>query len=75
MSIDATTARLWFTGKTTESARLYSKLPKSRHPGKEDEVWLPLSQIEHTTKYPPEGDEWPIHVITLPEWLAKNHDL
>ena len=75
MNAAVMTVRLWFTGQETEAARLYCKLPKSRNPEKSDEVWLPLSQIEHVTRYPAKPNEWPEHVVTIPEWLAQNHDL
>lgn len=57
--------RLWFI-RETASARGYSKVPPERRPTHEDLVWLPRSQIEHTSKEP-SG----IHIVTIPEWLAR----
>lgn len=54
-------------------ARRYSITPKSR--GNAEFIWLPVSQIEGTTKYPPEPNEWPVHIVTIPDWLARKHNL
>jgi len=68
--------RLWFKGKETELARLYSKIPSSRHPTKADEVWLPRDRISHTQKFPAKpGEEWPEHVVDVEEWLAIKENL
>lgn len=68
------TAKLWFV-RQTESARLYSKLPRSRNPERSDEVWIPISQIEHTTRHPSQGEEWPVHIVKIPDWLAEKHSI
>jgi hypothetical protein len=75
--MSTTKAKLWFTGRTTALARQYSKLPLSREPESSDYVWLPIGQIEHTTKYPgPEdGKEWPVHIVTIPQWLADKNSI
>lgn len=61
---------LWFI-RETEKARLFYKLPPERNPGKDDEVWLPKSQIEHTTRYTTNNE----HHVTIPDWLADKHNL
>ena len=62
--------KLWFISDSG-LARRYSKLPPERRPEHSDFIWIPTSQIEHTTKFPAaEGSPWPIYVITIPEWLA-----
>lgn len=66
---DTCTVSLWLI-RETDKARLYYKLPPERHPGKEDEVWLPKSQIEHTTKFTT-GE----HQVKIPAWLADKHSL
>lgn len=73
--MSTTKVKLWFVGKETANARLYSKLPESRNPEKSDAVWIPISQIEHVTKYPPVEHEWPVHIITIQDWLAEKHSL
>ncbi len=60
---------LWFI-RETDLARLYCKLPPARHPTKDDELWLPRSQIEHTSKQP-DG----MHIVTIPDWLAEAKNL
>lgn len=67
--IERSTASLWFVSET-EAARRYCKLPPTRHPEPSDYVWLPKSQIEHTTKFPT-GE----HHLVLPLWLVEKHDL
>jgi hypothetical protein len=69
-------AKLYYVDTSASGlARRYSILPKSRHPGPTDFIWLPVSQIEGTTKYPPKGDEWPVHIVTIPDWLARKHNI
>jgi hypothetical protein len=65
---DTRKVRLWFKHQST-AARRYCKLPPERNPSPEDDIWLPLSQIEHTSK---RGNE---HVVTIPEWLAEEKGL
>ena len=36
-------------------------------------VWLPRSQIEHTSKH--NAADLTEHILTLPEWLANEKDL
>ena len=57
--------RLWFL-RQTEKARLYSKTPPDRGI---DEIWIPLSIVEHTTK---RGNE---HVVKLPDWFIEREGL
>jgi hypothetical protein len=64
--------RLWFV-RETPSGRLYSKLPQARNPSQADMVWLPRSQIEHTSKH--NATDLTEHILTLPEWLANEKDL
>jgi hypothetical protein len=61
--------QLWFI-RETEAARLYSKLPPEGNPGQDAQVWIPRSQIEHSTKFP-DGR----HVITIPDWLGDKKSL
>lgn len=61
----AVTVQLWFV-RETDAARLYTKIPPSRNPGKRDEVWLAKSQIEGTVKFP-DGR----HEVKIPEWMAE----
>ena len=61
-----TTVRLWFVRETAK-ARLYSKVPPDRYGGPEDEVWVPMSIVEHTTK---RGVE---HMVKLPDWWIEKH--
>ena len=62
--------RLWFVRDTSSGkARVYTRVPPERHPAKEDEVMVPLSLVEHTTKC---GVE---HVVTLPEWFLDKERL
>ena len=63
------TVSLWLI-RETDAARQYSKVPPERHPDPADYVWLPKSQIEHTTKFPT-GE----HHLVLPLWLVDKHDL
>jgi len=73
---ETTKVRLWFKGDTTSGkARIYSRIPKSRNAGKDDEVIIGMSTIEHTSKRPAVGDEWPEHVVTLPDWLVSKEKL
>lgn len=66
--MDTRKVRLWLV-RETDLARYYSKLPPEREPTAADKVWLPRSQIEHTSK---RGNE---HVVTIPEWLADKNNL
>lgn len=61
-----TKIRLWFI-QETEQARLYSKTPPGRDA---DEVWIPKSIIEHTSKEP-SG----LHIVTLPDWFIEKEGL
>lgn len=56
--------------RETEKARLYSKLPPEKYHGDaEDEVWIPKSIIEHTSK---RGVE---HQVKLPDWFIQKEKL
>ena len=60
--------RFWLI-RETELARLYSKVPPERHPEKDDQIWVPKSIIEHTTK---RGIE---HEVKLPDWFLEKNNL
>ena len=61
--------RLWLL-RETEKARLYSKVPHEKYQGdKEDELWIPKSVIEHTTK---DGNQ---HDVKLPDWFLEKNGL
>lgn len=59
---------LWFL-RETEKARLYTKIPPERHPTKDDEIWVPRSVVEHTSKM---GNQ---HIVTLPDWFVEKAKL
>jgi len=67
--------KLWSLGVDTQQARRYSKLPKSRNPQEEDFVWIPISQIEHTTRHLAEPGEWPVHIVTVSDWFGEKAGL
>jgi hypothetical protein len=60
--------RFWLI-RETELARLYSKVPPERRGGKECELWIPKSIVEHTTK---RGTE---HELKLPDWFLEKNNL
>ena len=68
-SSGSTNVRLWLMRETAK-ARLYSKVP-TKSPGRNveqsDQVWIPKSIVEHTSKV---GDE---HVVKLPDWFVEKH--
>lgn len=66
--MSTTTVRLWLV-RETDKARLYSRVPPERHGDASDEIWVPLSIAEHTTK---RGAE---HMVTLPDWFITKEDL
>jgi hypothetical protein len=69
-------ARLWYIKDTPSGlARIYSRLPKSRHPTEADEVCIPVSLIDHSRKYPAVCNEWPEHHVTVPDWLGQKEKL
>lgn len=59
---------LWLV-RETELARLYSKIPPERHSEKSDEVWIPKSVVEHTSKTSSQ------HTVTLPDWFVQKAKL
>ena len=60
--------RLWFL-RETDLARLYSTTdPKDPH-REPNELWVPKSIVEHTTK---RGDE---HDVKLPDWFIEARGL
>lgn len=68
--------KLWAVGKETNAARLYSRLPSSRRPHGTDHVWVPISLIEHVQRWPvKDGEEWPEHILTVPDWFAAKENL
>lgn len=56
--------RLWLL-RETEQARLYSTTDPSDAHRSGDEIWIPKSVIEHTTK---RGNE---HEVKLPDWFIE----
>ena len=60
--------RFWLI-RETELARLYSKIPLDRNPESSDQIWIPRSIIEHTTK---RGNE---HEVKLPDWFIEKEKL
>jgi hypothetical protein len=60
--------RLWLV-RETEKARLYSKTDPKDPDRVPDEIWVPKSIIEHTTK---RGDE---HDVKLPDWFIEKEGL
>lgn len=56
--------RLWPTGKETLKARQYCKLPPERRPTELDNVWVPLSVMEHVSK------DLKSHTVTVQDWWA-----
>lgn len=71
-----TSCKLWYIRDSDSGlARQYSKLPKSRNPEESDKVWIAISQIEHTTRHPAVGDEWPVHVVRMSDWIAEQKGL
>lgn len=68
---DTITLRLWEMTRT-EKAYRFSKTPPERLP---DPVWLPISVIEHITRYPAAFGEFRPCDVTLPEWLAREKGL
>jgi hypothetical protein len=63
--------RFWLV-RETEKARLYSKVDPSapnRIADEGDQLWIPKSVIEHTTK---RGSE---HEVKLPDWFIEKNEL
>lgn len=61
---------LWLKAESRSGlARLYTKIPPERHPGPDDEIWVPRSIVEHTSKM---GDQ---HILTLPDWFVEKNGL
>lgn len=59
---------LWFI-RETPAARLYSKLPPERNRQKSDEIWIPRSVVEHTSKM---GDQ---HILKIADWFIEKSGL
>jgi hypothetical protein len=72
--MNGTKIKLWYIQDKPQS-RAYSKVPKSRHPVASDIIYVPFSIIEHTHKQPADGDEWPVHVVTVPDWFVSKNNL
>jgi len=68
--MSATSVRLWFV-RETAAARLYSRVPlrPPLAPDVADQVWIPRSIVEHTSK---DGDQ---HTVTLPDWFIRKESL
>jgi len=62
------TITLWLIRETAQ-ARLYSKVRPDRSPDKGDEIWIPKSIVEHTSK---RGNE---HDVKLPDWFIQKEGL
>lgn len=60
--------RLWLI-RETEKARLYSTTDPTDPHREVNELWVPLSVIEHTTK---RGNE---HDVKLPDWFIEARGL
>jgi hypothetical protein len=60
---------LWFV-RESPKARLYTKVPPDRYPTEEDEIWVPRSIVEHTSKMA-NG----MHIVTLPNWFIEKNGL
>jgi hypothetical protein len=60
--------RLWFI-RETEKARLYSKTDPTNPHRESDQIWVPKSIIEHTTK---RGND---HDVKLPSWFCDANNL
>ncbi len=80
--MSTTTIKLWYVSETSK-ARRYCKLPLSRNPTDSDYLYVPLSIIEHTTKWAPLKDDkgrlvgcerW-CHEVTLPDWFIEKEKL
>jgi len=59
---------LWLI-RETDKARLYSKVRPDRNPTQVDEIWIPRSIVEHTSKVDLE------HTVTLPDWFVEKEGL
>lgn len=59
--------RLWPTGRSTEKAREYCKLPPDRHPEPADKIWIPISVIEHVSK------NTTSHEVTVEDWWGEKN--
>lgn len=64
--------KLWEV-KQTEKAYLFSTTPKSNRDGKQ--AWIPRSMIEHISRQPAVGDEWPQVVVKTSLWLLEKKRL
>lgn len=69
-----TKIKLWFI-EDMPNSRKYSKIPKSRNPERDDIIFVPFSLIEHTHKQPAEDGEYPVHVVTVPDWFIQKNCL
>ena len=68
----ASVVSLWFV-RDTGKARLYTKIPPERSPTKTDEVWVPISITEGTTKHgTTPGSQ---HDVKLPDWFITQKNL
>ncbi len=59
---------LWLI-EERELARLYSKVPSSRNPGADDEIWIPRQVIKHQSKTP--RKPWPECIVEVEDWFAE----
>lgn len=70
--------RLWFIRDSDSGkARLYSRVPSSRHPTKDDEIWVPVSVFEGGRSIMPakEGEKWAEHTVRIADWFAEKNGL
>lgn len=59
---------LWFV-RETPAARLYTRIPPARNPQPSDEIWIPRSVVEHTSKT---GN---VHILTIADWFVEKENL
>jgi hypothetical protein len=71
--MNTTEVTLWMIHETA-LARLYSTKPKIENPD-EQGVWIPRAHIKQTTKHLAKSGQWPLHIVTLPDWIVNAHKL
>lgn len=67
---------MWFI-RQTDKARLYYKRSPYRSENRDvDQIWIPLSVIDHTTKHPQNpGEAYAQHDVTIADWFADKNNL
>lgn len=61
--------------KQTEKAYLFSTQPAGAHNRKEEQHWIPKSQIEHISRDKSLGDAWPKCEVRMTLWIAEQKGL